>query len=58
MANCALVNNNDELINLIVAEPTDPVSEGFKLVEVPNGYCWDVDSKKLQLIPEKKINGN
>jgi hypothetical protein len=54
MANCALVNSNDELINLIVAEPTDPVAEGFKLIEVLNGYCWDADSKQLQLIPEKK----
>jgi hypothetical protein len=54
MTTCALINNNDELINLIVAESTDPVSEGCKLVEIPDGYYWDVNSKQIQLILEKK----
>jgi hypothetical protein len=44
MANCAVVDSNNIVVNLIVAEPTDTPPEGCTLVEIPFcdiGYTWD-----------------
>jgi hypothetical protein len=44
MANCAVVNNEGIVVNLIVAEPADVPPEGCTLVEIPFcdiGYIWD-----------------
>jgi hypothetical protein len=44
MANCAVVDANNIVVNMIVAEPTDTPPEGCTLVELPFcdiGYTWD-----------------
>jgi hypothetical protein len=44
MANCAVVDARNIVINLIVAEPTDAPPEGCTLVEIPAcdiGWVWD-----------------
>lgn len=44
MTTCAVIDSNNVVINLIVAEPTDPAPEGCTLVEIPIcdiGYIWD-----------------
>jgi hypothetical protein len=44
MANCAVIDSNNVVVNLIVAEPTDIPPEGCILVEIPFcdiGYIWD-----------------
>jgi len=44
MANCAVVDSNNVVVNIIVAEVTDPPPEGCALVEIPFcdiGYTWD-----------------
>jgi hypothetical protein len=44
MTTCAVVNSDNQVVNLIVAEPTDTPPEGCTLVEVPFcdiGYTWD-----------------
>jgi hypothetical protein len=44
MANCAVVDANGIVINLIVAESTDIPPAGCTLVEIPHcdiGYTWD-----------------
>lgn len=44
MANCAVVDSNNVVVNIIVAEPTDTPPEGCILVEIPFcniGYIWD-----------------
>lgn len=44
MANCAVIDSNNVVVNLIVAEPTDTPPEGCTLVEIPFcdiGYTWD-----------------
>jgi hypothetical protein len=49
--NCAYINNATRLIiNIIVANPTDPISEGFTLIEIPSdmivniGYTYNGSS--------------
>ena len=54
MANCAVIDSNNQLVNVIVAEVTDVVPEGFTLVEIPDGYYWDINTQQLQPIPKKK----
>ena len=44
MANCAVIDSNNVVINLIVAEVTDTPPEGCTLIEIPFcdiGYIWD-----------------
>jgi hypothetical protein len=44
MANCAVIDSNNVVVNIIVAEVTDPPPEGCTLVEIPFcdiGYTWD-----------------
>jgi hypothetical protein len=44
MANCAVVDANGIVVNMIVAELTDTPPEGCTLVEIPFcniGYTWD-----------------
>jgi hypothetical protein len=44
MANCAVIDSNNIVVNIIVAEVTDPPPEGCTLVEIPFcdiGYTWD-----------------
>lgn len=44
MANCAVVNADGVVINMIVAEPTDVPPEGCTLIEIPFcdiGYVWN-----------------
>ena len=44
MANCAVIDSNNVVVNLIVAEATDTPPEGCILVEIPFcdiGYTWD-----------------
>lgn len=44
MANCAVIDSNNVVINIIVAEPTDTPPANCTLVEIPFcdiGYIWD-----------------
>lgn len=42
MTVCAVINNETgQLVNTVVAEPTDVVPDGFSLVEIPEGYFWN-----------------
>jgi len=44
MSNCAVVNADGVVVNIIVAEPTDIPPEGCTLVLLPFcdiGYTWD-----------------
>jgi hypothetical protein len=44
MANCAVIDSNNVVINIIVAEVTDVPPEGCTLVVIPFcgiGYTWD-----------------
>jgi hypothetical protein len=44
MTTCAVVNSDNQVVNLIVAEPTDTPPEGCTLVEIPAcdiGWVWD-----------------
>ena len=47
----------DELVNTIVANAGDIPPDGCKLIEIPDGYCWDADLKDIKPIPER-INAN
>jgi hypothetical protein len=58
MTVCAVINNEtNEVVNTIVAEPTDRVPEGFKLVEIPEGYFWD-GTAVVQVETEEVLDGN
>ena len=44
MTTCAVVNSDNVVVNLIVAEPTDTPPAGCTLIEIPVcdiGYIWD-----------------
>lgn len=41
MTVCAVIDSNNQQINLIVAEPTDIAPDGCTLVEIPLGMYWD-----------------
>ena len=41
MTVCAVIDSNNQQINLIVAEPTDTPPDGCTLVEVPIGMYWN-----------------
>jgi len=41
MTTCAVIDGNNQQINLIVADPTDAAPEGCTLVEIPPGMYWD-----------------
>jgi hypothetical protein len=56
MTICAVIDSNNQLVNTIVAEPTDLAPEGCTLIEIPNGYYWD--GVAVSLMPEVIDNGN
>jgi hypothetical protein len=44
MTRCAVIDSNNQVVNLIVAEVTDTPPEGCTLVEIAHcdiGYIWD-----------------
>ena len=42
MATCGVIDiQTNQLLNTIVAEPTDASYENTYLVEIPDGYFWD-----------------
>ena len=41
MVICAVINESGELVNTIIAAPTDLPPDGCKLVEIPEGYFWN-----------------
>lgn len=41
MTVCAVIDGDNQLVNLIMAEPTDVAPDGCTLVEVPAGMYWD-----------------
>jgi hypothetical protein len=41
MTVCAVIDSNNQLVNMIVAEPTIEPPEGCTLVEIPLGMYWD-----------------
>lgn len=41
MTTCAVIDANNQLINMIIAEPTDVAPDGCTLVEVPIGMYWN-----------------
>jgi hypothetical protein len=44
MTTCAVVDSDNRVVNLIVAEPTDTPPVGCTLIELPAcdiGYVWD-----------------
>jgi hypothetical protein len=49
MAICAVIDNNNILINTIVAETTDLPPNNCRLVLMPDGYYWD--GNQIVLIP-------
>jgi hypothetical protein len=58
MTICAVIDNHtNELINTIVAEPTDPPPANCRLIELTEGHYWSAPAN--QLIPETSYwNGN
>jgi hypothetical protein len=42
MTICVVIDNQtNQLVNTIVAEPSDLAPEGCRLIEVLDGYYWD-----------------
>lgn len=42
MATCGVIDiQTNQLLNTIVAEPTDAPYDNTYLVEIPDGYFWD-----------------
>ena len=56
MTICAVIDSDNQLINTIVAEPTDVPPIGCTLLEIPNGYYWD--GSQISLIPIGIDDGN
>ena len=56
MTTCAVIDSNNQLINTIVAEPTDPAPNGCTLVEIPVGFYWD--GSQVSPIPIEATDGN
>ena len=56
MTICAVIDSNNQLVNTIVAEPTDLAPDGCTLVEISEGYYWD--GKQIILIPEALDDGS
>jgi hypothetical protein len=50
---CAVVDiQTNELVNRIVADETDLAPERCKLVEIPQGYYWDEETRQVVVIPQ------
>jgi hypothetical protein len=47
MADCAVIDANNNMINFIVADPSDLPPDGCKLVEIPVGYYWDATTASV-----------
>ena len=59
MAICAVIEiNTNQLVNTIVAEPTDPPPDGCKLVEIQPGFYWDGQQVSPIPISEVTEDGN
>ena len=56
MTICAVIDFNNQLVNTIVADPTDFAPNGCTLVEIPDGYYWD--GIQVSPIPLVVDNGN
>jgi len=41
MTICAVIDANNNLVNIIIAEPTDLAPEGCILIEIPEGFYWN-----------------
>jgi len=41
MTICVMLNEKNEVVYKLVADPTDWVPEGWRLVEIPDGYVWN-----------------
>lgn len=55
MTICAVIDTNNLIVNVIVAEPTDLAPDGCTLVEIPDGYYWD--GTQISIMPEVVNNG-
>jgi len=55
MAGCVLFNDKGEFVNLIVAEPTDWVPEGWQLKEIPEGHFWNGAAIVLRAVVNKQV---
>jgi len=53
---CAVIDSNNQLVNLIVADINDPAPDGCTLVEIHNGYYWD--GQQVRQLPMEEDNGN
>ena len=54
MTVCAVIDSNNQLVNLIVAEPTDIAPDGCTLIEIPVGMYWDgVQVTTRPIVPEE-----
>lgn len=52
MTKCAIINiETNEIISFIIAEPNDPIADGYKLMLIPEGYYWD--GLQLRLINDE-----
>lgn len=52
---CAVIDlNTNEQINTIVADVTDLAPDNCKLVEIPEGYYWDV--AQTMVVPVIEVN--
>ena len=51
---CAVIDGNNQLVNTIVADSTDPAPDGCILVEIPDGFYWDGSQVK----PIEVTDGN
>lgn len=40
MATCLVIDSNNQVVNRIVADPTDTAPDGCRLVELPPGTYW------------------
>ena len=50
MARYALVDQDNVLLNTIIANTADTAPDGCRLIEIPDGYYWD--GAKVSLMPE------
>jgi hypothetical protein len=48
-------NDKGEFVNLIVAEPTDWVPEGWQLKEIPEGHFWNGAAIVLRAVVNKQV---
>jgi hypothetical protein len=55
MTICAVIDNTtNQQVNIIVAEVTDLPPEGYRLVEIPEGFYWNGSD----VVPVEVTDGN